>query len=113
MTTSLDVSRKLDQISMDLLLAVDSGNEERLYAEHAALLDEADFDFDTAGARILGRDLASIAGSDTRGRLEQILNQGMDRAHGEPLLRALPLRYEEARRLVEALTRGLHEGSAS
>lgn len=85
------------------------GNEERLYGEHAALLDEADFDFDAAGARILGWDLASIAGPDTRGRLEQILNQGMDRARGEPLLRALPLRYEEARRLLEALRRGLRE----
>lgn len=86
-----------------------AGNEERLYGEHAALLDEADFDFDGAGARILGRDLAGIAGPDTRVRLEQILDQGMDRARGEPLLRSLTLRYEEARRLLEALRKGLRE----
>jgi predicted nucleotidyltransferase len=86
-----------------------AGNEERLYGEHAALLDGADFDFDAAGARILGRDLAGIAGSETRVRLEQVLDQGMDRARGEPLLRALPLRYEETRRLLEALRRGLRE----
>jgi len=87
-----------------------AGNEERLYGEHAALLDEADFDLDAAGARILGRDLANIAGHETRVRLEQILEQGMDRERGEPLLRALPFRYEEGRQLVGALIRGLREG---
>lgn len=86
-----------------------AGNAERLYEEHAALLDEADFDYDAAGARILGRDLAGIAGRETRARLEQILDHGMDSTRGEPLLRALPLRQEEARRLVEGLRRGLHE----
>lgn len=86
-----------------------AGNEERLYGEHAALLDEPDFDFGAAGARILGRDLAGIAGRDTRVRLERILEHGMDRTRGEPLLRALPLRYEEARRLLEAMRRGLRE----
>lgn len=104
------VHRK-DARDLGLLLTtyLRAGNEERLYAEHAALLDEADFDFDAAGARILGRDLAGIAGRETRVRLEQILEQGMDRERGEPLLRALPLRYEEARRLLEALRRGLRE----
>lgn len=86
-----------------------AGNEDRLYGEHAALLDEGDFDLDAAGARILGRDLANIAGRDTRAFLEQILEHGMDRLRGEPLLRALPLRYEEARRLLEAVKRGLRE----
>lgn len=104
------INRK-DARDLGLLLTtyLRAGNEERLYGEHAALLDEPDFDFDAAGARILGRDLAGIAGPDTSGRLEQILNQGMDRARGEPLLRALPLRYEEAQRLVDALRKGLHE----
>lgn len=86
-----------------------AGNEERLYGEHAALLDEPDFDYDAAGARILGRDLAGIAGGDTRARLEQILEQGMDSRRGEPLLRALSLRYQVAQRLLEAIRRGLRE----
>lgn len=86
-----------------------AGNEERLYGEHAALLDEADFDFAAAGARILGRDLAGIAEHEAHVRVEQILEQGLDRTRGEPLVRALPLRYEEARRLLEALRRGLRE----
>jgi len=86
-----------------------AGNEERLYGELVALLDEPDFDYDAAGARILGRDLAGVAGREARARLEQILEQGMDSARGEQLLRALPLRYEEARRLLEALLTGLIE----
>lgn len=96
---------------MSLLLTtyLRAGNEDRLYGEHAALLDEADFDLDAAGARILGRDLAGIAGHEIRVRLEQILDRGTDRVHGEPLLRELPLKYEEARPLLEALRKGLRE----
>lgn len=101
--------RDVRDLGLLLTTYLRAGNEERLYEEHAALLDEADFDFGAAGARILGRDLAGIAGRDTRVRLEQILEQGMDRTRGEPLLRALPLRYEEARRLLEAMRRGLRE----
>lgn len=51
--------------------------------------------------------MANIAGRETRVRLEQILEQGIDRTRGEPLLRALSLRYEMARRLLEAMRRGL------
>jgi len=105
------VNRK-DARDLGLLLTtyLRAGNEERLYGEHAALLDEADFDLGAAGVRILGRDLAGITGHEIRPRLEQILEQGMDLARGEPLLRALPLRYEEAQRLLEALRTGLREG---
>jgi predicted nucleotidyltransferase len=102
------VNRK-DARDLSLLLTtyLRAGNQERLYGEHATLLDEPDFDLDAAGARILGRDLASIAGRDIRVRLEQILDRGTNPAHGEALLRDLPLKYETASRLLEALKRGL------
>jgi predicted nucleotidyltransferase len=50
------VHRK-DARDLGLLLTtyLRAGNEGRLYKEHAALLDEAEFDLDAAGARILGR----------------------------------------------------------
>src|SRR5690606_3556151 len=67
--------RDVRDLGLLLTTYLRAGNEERLYEEHAALLDEADFDFGAAGARILGRDLAGIAGRDTRVRLEQILEQ--------------------------------------
>jgi predicted nucleotidyltransferase len=104
-------THRKDARDLSLLLTtyLRAGNEQRLYGEHAALLDEADFDVGAAGARILGRDLANMAGRDTRVRLQEILEQGMDRSRGEPLLRDLPLRYEEAARLLNALRRGLSE----
>lgn len=86
-----------------------AGNEDRLYSEHSELLDEADFDFEAAGARILGRDLGVIAGSEVRARLVQILDSGMGSSQGEPLLRALPLRSELARQLLQSLRKGLQE----
>ena len=104
------VNRK-DARDLSLLLTtyLRAGNQERLYGEHAALLDEPDFDLEAAGARILGRDLAGIAGGEIRVRLEQILDRGTNPAHREALLRDLPLKYEKARRLLEALKRGLGE----
>jgi predicted nucleotidyltransferase len=104
------VNRK-DARDLSLLLTtyLRAGNQERLYGEHSALLDEPDFDLEAAGARILGRDLAGIAGREIRGRLEEILDGGMDRARGEPLLRDLSLKYEHAKRLMEAFRRGLRD----
>lgn len=101
--------RDARDLGLPLTTYLRAGNEERLYGEHAALLDEAAFDLGSAGARILGRDVAGIADTETRVRLVKILEQGMDRARGEPLTRALPIRYEEARRLLEALRKGLRE----
>lgn len=104
-------SNRKDARDLSLLLTtyLRAGNEQRLYGEHSGLLDEPDFDLGAAGARILGRDLANIAGGELRVHLEEILDRGTDSARGEPLLRALTLRYEEAQRLVEALRAGLRD----
>lgn len=48
---------------------LDAGNEDRLYdseAGDADLLDNENFDYKTAGARLLGRDIASLVNADTR-----------------------------------------------
>ncbi|MGE5622034.1 MAG: nucleotidyl transferase AbiEii/AbiGii toxin family protein, partial [Bacillota bacterium] len=42
---------------------IDAGNQDRLYEEFSHLLDEADFDYGVAGARMLGCDIARIASS--------------------------------------------------
>jgi predicted nucleotidyltransferase len=90
-----------------------AGNEERLYSEHTDLLDEANFDFETAGARILGRDLGVIAGKEVRARLVQILESGVESSQDELVLRALPLRSALARQLLQSLRKGLQEFAAS
>ena len=87
-----------------------AGNEERLYGEHADLLDEEDFDFALSGARILGRDWAAMTAGKVRDRVEDILGRGLDELHGEALIRALPLQSQDASRLLHSLHQGLIEG---
>lgn len=43
----------------------EAGNADRLYEEESALFEEEGYDFELAGARLLGRDLAKIAKSET------------------------------------------------
>jgi predicted nucleotidyltransferase len=104
-----------DAHDLALLLTsyLQAGNEARLYEEHAALLNETDFDFEAAGSRILGRDVGTIAGNDVRALLERILDKGLNPSQGEPLLRALPLRPERAQRLLQSLRQGLRESVES
>jgi len=58
----------------DLVLMIESyleaGNQERLYDEEADLVDE-NFDFTITGARLLGRDIASVFENKT---LKYVLN---------------------------------------
>lgn len=51
---------------------LDAGNQQRLHAEHADLL-HGEFDYEQAGARLLGRDIATIASPATREYLREIL----------------------------------------
>lgn len=104
-------SNRKDARDLGLLLKtyLQAGNQQRLYAEHSDLLDDPAFDLDAAGARILGRDLAGIAGEELRPRLEQILDHGIDHERGEPLLRDLQLKYEVATRLIAALRAGMQD----
>jgi predicted nucleotidyltransferase len=63
---------------------LDAGNRDRLYEGHWDLVDIENFDYVRAGARLLGRDIASIGQSETIERIRQILvketaDQGHDR----------------------------------
>jgi len=52
---------------------LDAGNRDRLFEEHASLLDREDFDYAEAGAHILGADLASLMAPATRASAIEIL----------------------------------------
>jgi predicted nucleotidyltransferase len=88
-----------------------AGNERRLYDEFARLLDQEGFDFDAAGAHILGCDIATIASANTRGELNRIVTNGLDAGTGESLLRAIPLEEKYARRLMSEFQKGLQTRS--
>jgi predicted nucleotidyltransferase len=55
----------------------DAGNEDRLYGEAVNILEAEGYDFEIAGALLLGRDAAAVVSEDTRRRAREIL--GSDR----------------------------------
>lgn len=62
------------------------GNMKRLAEEHGDLLNIDDFDYEIAGAHLLGRDLVRICLPQTRHYLLQILNQELDTSGDLPLV---------------------------
>jgi predicted nucleotidyltransferase len=85
------------------------GNANHLYDNHADLLESEDFDYELAGARILGRDLASWLDDSLRKNVEEILDRGLSKAKGFPLARDFSLDPEKAILLLESFRRGLQE----
>ena len=82
--------------AIDLLFIIrnylDIGNYERLYGEDGDLVTE-DFDYDRAGARLLGRDIARILGKDAIAVIYQIVEEQTAESDRLPL--------------VEDMTRGM------
>jgi len=64
-----------DAIDLAFILRwyLDTGHTERLSEQHSDLLED-DFDFERAGARLLGRDIASIVSAQTKQKLHEILS---------------------------------------
>ncbi|MEJ8567665.1 nucleotidyl transferase AbiEii/AbiGii toxin family protein [Elongatibacter sediminis] len=77
-----------DAIDLGILIRsyLQAGNEERLWDEHDDLLHHEDFDFQVAGARILGRDLARICRKETREKILEILDRELDGDGDLPLV---------------------------
>jgi predicted nucleotidyltransferase len=53
----------------------DAGNNDRLYGDAFTLLEEAEYDIPMAGARLLGRDSASLCEDDTIRRIQSLLHK--------------------------------------
>jgi predicted nucleotidyltransferase len=51
----------------------DAGNEDRLYGENQDILESEGFDFELAGARLIGRDVAQVILPETRRRIREVL----------------------------------------
>ena len=62
------------------------GNHPRLYEEHEDLLLTEGFDYQIAGAQLLGRDLARICEPETRLRVLAILDRELREAGDLPLV---------------------------
>ena len=110
--------RKRD--AKDLILLVrnylDTGNEERLYNEEADLLEDENFDYLRASARLLGRDIASILSPNTTKTILEILDRetgDQDRYRLIEDMREAPggfsSNFEENLQLLEELKSGILE----
>lgn len=54
---------------------MEADNENRLYDENADLLEDENFDYRTCGARLLGRDIASLLNDETQDIVIKILSE--------------------------------------
>ena len=99
---------------------LDVGNRERLFEEHMDLVDIAGFDYVRTGARLLGRDIASIGNPETIGRIREILaketaDQGQYRLIQDMMagrgaaLEERENRFEELLALLRQLVKGIKD----
>ena len=93
---------------------LEAGNDQKLWNEHQDLVGEDDFDYEKAGARLLGRDIAGTASRQTAKGLRQILTEQtnpdsdfaliLDMQKGQPACT-----FDEILDLLKALNLGLDE----
>lgn len=97
--------------SYDLALIIrnylEAGNHERLYVDAGHLLDAPDFDYELAGAWLLGHDIARILPPDARTVIAHILKEQVD-PHGTAwLVGDMPIVAENGLALLKSVEEGL------
>jgi predicted nucleotidyltransferase len=90
---------------------LDVGNHERLQKDHHDMLDEA-FDYELAGARLLGRDIVNVVGELTRAALIQILEEQTPEGDRYPLVEDMSSgefsgQFEANLELLKSLEQGI------
>ena len=77
-----------DAIDLGILIRsyMQVGNGSRIYEEHDDLLNNEVFDYEVAGAHLLGRDLADICQNDTREKILEILERELTGEGDLPLV---------------------------
>lgn len=97
---------------------IDAGNLDRLYEEYDSMLTAEEFVLETAGPRLLGRDVASISSENVRTLLLDILRRETDVEHSNTLVnelaRYLPDRNADtALSLLSKLRQGIEESTGN
>jgi len=112
--------RKRDAKDLIFLMRnyLDTGNEERLYNEEADLLEEENFDYLRASARLLGRDIAAILNPKTAKIILEILDRETGKQDRYRLIEdmrdisgGVNNNFEENLQLLEELKSGILEKS--
>lgn len=89
----------------------DTGNEDRLYDEELSILEGEGYDFELAGARLIGRDAAGSISEDTKQRVRDILKSDsqMEELTNQIIISSVRDDSEQVRR-CELLVSRLREG---
>lgn len=97
----------------------DAGNDERFYHDAADLMEVEKFDYVSAGARLLGRDMARIAAEATRQKVRTILDRETDQLGSlklvSDIIRERPSLQETSEvvlGLLESVRMGFNEGAS-
>ena len=88
---------------------LDAGNLQRLYTEAPHLLDAADFDYEEAGAWLLGHDMARLLPESAHPRLQDLLNRESDANGPVNLVGDLPIDADRGLKLLQNLAQGFLE----
>jgi predicted nucleotidyltransferase len=87
------------------------GNIERLGSDHGDILDDPEFDYEPAAARLLGRDIRAMLEPEAVQSLRGILAPETDLNGAQLLAAQSGLASPQAMRLIQALSAGLSESS--
>ena len=87
------------------------GNMEHLASDHADILDDPEFDYEPAGARLLGRDMRAMLEPEPVEDLQGILAPETDLDGTQLLAAQSGLAVPRAMRLIQALSAGLSESN--
>lgn len=88
---------------------LDAGNRDRLYTEAAQLLEQSDFDYEAAGAWLLGQDMARLLAADAKAKVGTLLEHESDPNGSLALVGDMRADPQAALRLMGAMTRGFME----
>lgn len=88
---------------------LDAGNRDRLYTEAAQLLERGDFDYEAAGAWLLGHDMARLLVADAKTKVGTLLEQESNPNGALALVGDMRADPDAAVTLLHALIRGFME----
>lgn len=95
-------------LSLILRRYLEAGNSDRLYTEAEELLSAADFDYEAAGAWLLGKDVAGCLNAEGRKQIAAMLAEEANPRGALRLAGDLRMEPQRALRLIGALNEGFN-----
>ena len=88
---------------------LEAGNRDRLFDQFISLVEAPEFDYQLAGARMLGHDIAEIAGEQAQAEMRAILAREADVAGNLALARAMGRNTEQNVEMIQNMLMGVND----